>query len=187
MCAFLGLAGYYRHFISGFAAKARPLYILLREDSVWRWGETENEAFEVLKACLCADPVLRLPQPDRPYTLSTDYSAYAISSVLEQLQEDNKTHVIAYASRCCNDAESKYGSSMGEFLAVVFGVTKFHHYLAGSRFTIVTDNAALCYLEGHRQGSPKVSRWAMMLANYNCIIHYRPGHNNANADGLSRA
>ena len=85
MHAFLGLAGYYRHFISGFAAKARPFYSLLHEDSVWRWEEAENEAFETLKACLCADPVLLLPQPDRPYTLSTDYSAYTISSVHEQL------------------------------------------------------------------------------------------------------
>ena len=30
LCAFLGLAGYFRHFISGFAAKAHPLYVLRR-------------------------------------------------------------------------------------------------------------------------------------------------------------
>ena len=56
---------------------------MLREDQVWRWTDVENDAFERLKACLCSDPVLRLPQPDRPYTLSTDFSAYAISAVLE--------------------------------------------------------------------------------------------------------
>ena len=81
--AFLGLAGYYKHLISGFVAKARPLYVLLWEDSVWQWEEAENEAFETLKACLCADPGLRLSQPDKPYTLSMDCFAYAISAVLE--------------------------------------------------------------------------------------------------------
>ena len=58
---------------------------MLREDSVWKWTDVEDAAFEQLKSCLCSDPVLRLPQPDRPYTLSTDFSAYAISAVLEQL------------------------------------------------------------------------------------------------------
>ena len=75
-------------------------------------------------------------------------------------------HVIAYASHCCSDAEAKYGSSEGELLALVFAVTKFHHYLAGTVFTIITDNGTLQYLETHREGSPKLTRWAMLLANY---------------------
>ena len=130
---------------------------------------------------------MKLPQTDRPYTLSTDFSSVAISAVLEQQHSDNKLHVIAYASRCCNAAESKYGSNEGEFLALVFAVTKFHHYLARAVFTIVTDNGALQYLEGHRSGSPKLTRWAMLLANYDFKVKFRPGKSNGNADGLSRA
>ena len=75
-------------------------------------------------------------------------------------------HVIAYASRCCSDAEAKYVSSEGDLLALVFAVTKFHHHLAGTVFTIVTDNGTLQYLETHRQGSPKLTWWAMLLASY---------------------
>ena len=52
-------------------------------------------------------------------------------------------HVIAYASLCYSDAEAKYGSSEGKLLALVFAVTKFHHYLAGTVFTIITDNGTL--------------------------------------------
>ena len=96
-------------------------------------------------------------------------------------------HVIAYASRCCSEAEAKYGSSEGELLALMFAVTKFHHYLAGAVFTIVTDNGALQYLETHKQGSPKLTRWAMLLASYDFKIRYQPGRANGNADGLSRA
>ena len=96
-------------------------------------------------------------------------------------------HVIAYASRCCNAAESKYGSGEGELLALVFAVTKFHHSLAEAVFTIVTDNGALQFLEGHHSGSPNLTRWAMSLANYDFKVRYCPGKSNGNADGLSRA
>ena len=40
--AFLGLTGYYRHFIKGFAAVARPLYALLKESATWSWGTEEQ-------------------------------------------------------------------------------------------------------------------------------------------------
>ena len=85
-------------------------------------------------------------------------------------------HVIAYASHCCSDAEAKYGSSEGELLALVFAVTKFHHYLAGAVSAIITDNGAQQYLETHRQGSPKLTRWAMLLASYDFKVLYHPGH-----------
>lgn len=39
---FLGLAGYYCHFIKGFATIAWPLYALLKETSLWSWGELEQ-------------------------------------------------------------------------------------------------------------------------------------------------
>ena len=53
--------------------------------------------------------------------LTTDYSAVAISAILEQTHEDSKSHVIAYASKCCSPSEAQYGSSKGAFLAVVYG------------------------------------------------------------------
>ena len=64
--AFLRLAGYYQHFIKGFMAIAQPLYALLKEMSLWSWGVDEQSVFDTLKTKLCAAPVLKLPQPDRP-------------------------------------------------------------------------------------------------------------------------
>ena len=41
---------------------------------------------------------------------------------------------IAYASRSLNTAEQKYSQLDKEALAILFGVSKFHHYLYGRRF-----------------------------------------------------
>lgn len=39
--AFLGLVGYYRQFIKGFAKLAKPLTILLSDSMAWTWGPAQ--------------------------------------------------------------------------------------------------------------------------------------------------
>ena len=80
---FLGLAGYYRQFVHRYAAHARPLTELLKEDTAWVWGEQQEAAFQLLKDRLQTAPVLALPAPDRPYTLFTDFCGASVSAVLE--------------------------------------------------------------------------------------------------------
>ncbi|GBG86184.1 hypothetical protein CBR_g41088 [Chara braunii] len=56
--AFLGLASYYRRFIKGFAAIARPLTNLLRKDQPLSWDAECQQAFATLKDALAATPIL---------------------------------------------------------------------------------------------------------------------------------
>ncbi|KAE9071178.1 hypothetical protein PF010_g25977 [Phytophthora fragariae] len=46
---FVHMTGYYRRFVSDFAAKAAPITKLLRKGVVWRWGDSQKKAFECLK------------------------------------------------------------------------------------------------------------------------------------------
>ena len=48
--SFLGLAGYYRRYVKGFAAIAAPLHALTRKDAVFHWSEDCQNAFDQLKA-----------------------------------------------------------------------------------------------------------------------------------------
>ncbi|KAL0098832.1 hypothetical protein PUN28_020777 [Cardiocondyla obscurior] len=47
-----GLAGYYRRFIKGFSKIAKPLTNLLKKEEEFKWGEKEQECFEILKEAL---------------------------------------------------------------------------------------------------------------------------------------
>ena len=107
--------------------------------------------------------------------------------MLEQLGLDNRYHVIAYASKTCTPAESRYASTDGELLALIYGIHKFHHYLAGAAFTVVTDHQALTYLEQAKCQNSRLARWAVKLSVYDFKIQYRPGVQHRNADGLTRA
>uniref|UniRef100_A0A3Q7ETV7 Reverse transcriptase domain-containing protein n=1 Tax=Solanum lycopersicum TaxID=4081 RepID=A0A3Q7ETV7_SOLLC len=67
---FLGLANYYRRFISGYSAKAAPLTELLKKNRPW--------AFEGLKTAVTEEPVLMLPDFTKTFEIHTDASNFAI-------------------------------------------------------------------------------------------------------------
>jgi hypothetical protein len=107
--------------------------------------------------------------------------------VLEQHHEDGKWHVVSYASRTCSKAESRLGPTDGELLAIVYALEKFHHHVAGTSFTVITDHDALVHLNHAKSRNPKLARWAMKLADYDMVIQHRAGRIHNNADGLSRS
>ena len=84
LCGFLGITGYYREFIRGYASIAQPLYALLKENVPWEWSTAAQASFRELKDCLAIHPILAIPEPDRPYTVYSDYCSHSVSAILEQ-------------------------------------------------------------------------------------------------------
>ncbi len=93
--SFLGLCGYYRPFINGFARVASPLTQLLRKEVPFHWNAPQGKSFSDLKSALINAPALALPEYSVPFTLYTDASALGLCAVL--MQPD--ASAIAYASR----------------------------------------------------------------------------------------
>ena len=75
---FIGLAGYYRYFVEGFAKIAKPLYGLLVKDVDFLWTVECQAAFEKLKERLTSAPILRPPDLSKRFYLYTDASGYAL-------------------------------------------------------------------------------------------------------------
>ena len=94
---------------------------------------------------------------------------------------------MSYASCHCSLAESKLGPMDDKLLAMVYACGKFHSYIVGTHFTLVTDHAALVTINESRTKNAKLARWAMRLASYDFTIKHRAGRVHNNADGLSRA
>ena len=102
---FLGLIRYYRKFVPKFADIARPLTNLTKQDVKFDWTEKCQKTFQLLKDMLLKEPVLKYPDPSKPYTLFTDASKYAWACVLTQEYEHefegkkkNILHPITYVS-----------------------------------------------------------------------------------------
>lgn len=186
--AFLGLANYYRQFITHFSHKASPLYELTRKDVPFEWTPARTQAFEDLKVALTTAPCLRPPDFHRPFILQTDASNIGISAILTQIDPDSgDEHPIAFKSRQLTPAEKGYSAVELECLAVCWGVKQYEIYLMDEPFTVVTDHYALRWLPTNAHTNKRLTRWALTLQALKYTVVHRAGTANANADALSRA
>jgi hypothetical protein len=65
--SFIGMVGYYRHFIEGLSRIAKPMTVLLVKKVELKWTSECQESFEALKKKLTTTPVLILPDVHKPF------------------------------------------------------------------------------------------------------------------------
>ena len=122
---FVGLASYYRHFIKDFAKIAAPLHKLFKKNQPYNWTEKQQKAFDTLKQHLISPPIIAYPDFSKPFTLFTDASGLGLGVMLAQYDNEDKEHVIAYASRRTSNEEQKYSATELEYLDVIWAVKLF--------------------------------------------------------------
>lgn len=71
-------------------------------------------------------------------------------------------------------------------LAVVRSIERFHIYLYGIDFTVVTDYHALVFALSKANLNPRIARWTLRLQNYTFNIMHRTDKQMMHVDALSR-
>jgi hypothetical protein len=84
MQQFLGLANYFRKFIQNYSRIAAPLYSLTKSTGAFQSGEETSKAFADIKRMLTSGPILRYPDPDKPYLVISDASVTGYGAILIQ-------------------------------------------------------------------------------------------------------
>jgi hypothetical protein len=123
---FLGMVNYLSSYIPNKSEITRPLRELLKEDSVWHWGEAHDKAVQNLKQILSTEPVLRYYDCNKKLVIQADASKHGLGACLMQEKQP-----IAYASRALTTTELQYAQIEKELFAIVFAAEKFHHYVYG--------------------------------------------------------
>ncbi|KAL4298096.1 hypothetical protein GQ457_12G012090 [Hibiscus cannabinus] len=139
--SFLDLVGYYRRFVKGFSTIALPLTKLLIKDKPFEWSEDRQRSFDQLKQALTYAPILVQLESGKEFTLYSDASHSRLGCVL-MLGEN----VIAYASRQVKPHELNYPTHNMEFVAIVFALKIWRHYLYGKKCYMFTYHKSLNYV-----------------------------------------
>ena len=151
-----------------------------------QWTAQCQESFDELKVALTSEPVLRVPDLNKPFMVQSDASEKAIGAVL--LQDHNGFFLPCYyTSRRLLDRECNYAIIEKECLAIVFALHTFAKYLLMKPFYIQTDHAPLTFLKENKSKNARLSRWALSIQQYSFSVQHIRGTDNVISDALSRA
>ena len=141
--SFLGLLNYYIKILPNLAGIVQPLNNLLQKEKKWIWSSKCTQAVQTAKQLLTASNILIHYDPTLPLKLVADASQYGLGAIITHVLPGGEEKPIAFASRSLSKSEQNHAQIDKEALALIYGVQKFHTYIFGRKFTLVTDHQPL--------------------------------------------
>ncbi|XP_059844624.1 uncharacterized protein LOC132404485 [Hypanus sabinus] len=176
----LGFFSYYAQWVPHYADKARPLV----KSTSFPLSAEACAAFNCIKADI-AKATMHAVDETAPFQVECDASDFALAATLNQ-----EGRPVAFFSRTLQGSEIRHSAVEKEAQAIVEAVRHWRHYLAGKRFTVLTDQRSVAFLFSNQQRgkikNDKLLRWRIELSTYTYDILYRPGRLNEPPDALSR-
>ncbi|GBG91990.1 hypothetical protein CBR_g54085 [Chara braunii] len=183
--SFLGMCGYYRNFVKNYSTVASPLTDLTRLDTPWDWSDECEAALKRLKHALMNHEVLMVPDPQKPFIVTTDASQYGIGAVLAQ-QDGKKSRMIGYMSKKMPSKKLAKSTYERELYALYKALVHWSHFLLGRFFYLRTDHQTLKWIKTQPTLSDALKRWIEVIDQYDFKLEYLKGEYNKVADALSR-
>lgn len=118
--------------------------------------------------------------------MHTDASAQGLGAILLEKQSNHKWASIGFFSQCTNVAEKNHHSFELEMLAIVRAVERFHIYLYGIPFKVITDCNSLVHTMTKVNINPRIARWSLQLQHYSFETIHREEKRMVHVDALSR-
>ena len=159
------MTNYVSRFIPNYATITHPLRILTRKETKWEWSAEQQAAVEELKRHLVNEPIVSYFDPDGEVEIFTDASPVGLGAVLTQVERlhdgEIKRTTVSYASRALTSVESRYSQTEREALGVVWACERFHLYVYGTDFTVITDHQSLLPMFNNPRAKlpGRVERW----------------------------
>jgi hypothetical protein len=148
----------------------RPLQNLIKKDTQYHWGPTENQAFNAIKKAIIDAPSLMSPDFSQDFTLYTFSSDRSYAAVLTQKNAENNEVPIAFMSSAFKGAELNYPVVDRQAYAVFKAVKHFRSYLLKSRTKVIVPYPAVRNLLVQKELGEKRANWVTSLQEYDLEI-----------------
>ncbi|GBG71792.1 hypothetical protein CBR_g9201 [Chara braunii] len=176
---------YYRKFVRNFSTIAAPLRRLLRKETIWKWDKDCTSAMKKLKQALIEYPVLKVADLSLPFVITTDASQYGIGAVLQQ-DDGNGHRPVEFMSARMPSEKVATSTYERELYALRQALNHWKHYLLGRHFKVYSDHETLRWLKTQAKMTPKFTRWAAEIDQYDFELKPVKGKYNVVTDALSR-
>ncbi|AAC59310.1 pol polyprotein, partial [Walleye epidermal hyperplasia virus 1] len=159
--AFLGLAGYCRHWIADYSENSKHLEELLKKEVIEPFTLTGEQlrAFEQLKSTLLSAPVLAIPDYRKDFELYTSHTDHVAVAVLAQKQA-GRTRPIAFLSAKLDAIEQGLPPCLRACASIHKNLTQADSFLLGRPVKIYTTHSICTLLQRDRSQLVTASRFS---------------------------
>ena len=156
----------------------KPLTMLTSEKVRFKWSKEAQSSFDKIKELLLHDTLLVFPDFTKPFYIDADASNTQLGGIIYQ-----DHGIIAYHSRRLTNYQEKYTTPEKEALSIVDILKTFSTTLLGNKIFINTDSLNLL---GKNKLSSRLTRWLLLIQEYDIHLNHIDGKDNVFADTLSR-
>ena len=188
---FIGSVGYLADDVPNVRIPMGVLSSITGDTVPFRWGYTEQRAFEEVKNLVHQVRENRRVPLDyaegaSPIWMITDGCATGISGLVSQGDDWKTAKIAAFYSAKLNSAQQNYPTHEIEMFAGIETMLRHVDILQGVRFKWLTDHKGLIYLLNQKNLSGRQARWLEKISSFTFEVVYIPGSENVVADALSR-
>jgi hypothetical protein len=131
-------------------------------------------------------PIMAFLDWSKEFHVHVDAYSIALGVVLAQPRAGDIDQPLAFASRKLSTTKINYTTTEREWLAMVYALHKFHHYLLGGHFKMFTDHSKLKYLVNKPVLGGIICIWLLLFQEYDFEIVVKTGRMNKGPNHLSR-
>lgn len=188
---FIGSVVYLAGDLPGVMVPMAVLNAITGDTVPFRWGPTEQRAFDEVKQLVGEMRDHRRVPLDYspgspPINVVTDGCLTGIAGVVSQGEDFRMAKVAAFFSAKLNPAQQNYPVHEIEMLGGVETMLRHRDILQGTRFRWYTDHKGLIHLLEQKNLSGRQARWLEKISEFDFEVIYLPGVENILSDALSR-
>ncbi|XP_051155402.1 uncharacterized protein LOC127277975 [Leptopilina boulardi] len=185
LASFLGTCNWLMEYVPRYADLTAPLTNLLSPKRVYKWTQEHQTAFEAVKMAFKQPQVLSRPDPNLVFILQVENSNIGMGAVLFQETLAGERRIISYSSAKFSPTETRYPVDEQSCLTIVWAFKKYRPYLEDRPFILRTDKKALTWLNQSKTSRPKLTRWHILLGEFNYSLEHTPKKNSELPNALS--
>ena len=188
---FIGAVGYLADDVPNVRIPMGVLSAITGDTVPFRWGYTEQRAFDEVKTLVQRVRENRRVPLDYsdgapPIWMITDGCATGISGIVSQGNDWKTARIAAFYSAKLNSAQQNYPVHEIELFAGIETMLRHIDILQGAKFKWLTDHKGLIYLLNQKNLSGRQARWLEKISTFTFEVDYIAGSENVVADALSR-